>query len=160
VEHTKKVVQMHMLEKNLAEQLKKKLKEDGKLEDYDQTLQFKNICMAQPGSIIVEEFVEGEFVKFLNNTGAVCGNDSKLRQKAESLTHFSYEKSNNQLMIVDIQGCGYYLYDPEIASKEIMSDQGEQLMFAVGNLTQTAIDTFVTAHSCNKYCELLGLPCV
>jgi hypothetical protein len=63
-------------------------------------------------------------------------------------------------MIVDIQGCGYDLYDPEIASKEIMSDQGEQLMFAVGNLTQTAIDTFVAAHSCNKYCELLGLPCV
>jgi hypothetical protein len=116
-EHTKKVVQMHMLAKNLAEQLKKKLKEDGKLEDYGQTLQFKKIYMAQPGNIIVEEFVEGEFVKFLNNTGAVCGNDSELRQKAESLTHFSYEKSNKQLMIVDIQGCGYDLYDPEIASK-------------------------------------------
>jgi hypothetical protein len=127
----------------LAEQLKKKLKEDGKLEDYGQTLQFKKICMAQPGSIIVEEFVEGECVKFLNNTGAVCGNDSKLRQKAESLTHFSYAKSNNQLMIVDIQGCGYYLYDPEIASKEIMSDQGEQLMFAVGNLTHTDIVKFL-----------------
>jgi hypothetical protein len=68
----------------LAEQLKKKLKEDGKLEDYGQTLQFKKICMAQPGSIIVEEFVEGEFVKFLNNTGAVCGNDSKLRQKVRA----------------------------------------------------------------------------
>jgi hypothetical protein len=53
-----------MLAKNLAEQLKKKLKEDGKLEDYGQTLQFKKICMAQPGSIIVEEFVEGEFVNF------------------------------------------------------------------------------------------------
>ena len=48
-EHTKKVVQMHMLAKNLAEQLKKKLKEDGKLEDYGQTLQFKKIYMAQPG---------------------------------------------------------------------------------------------------------------
>lgn len=139
---------MHMLAKNLAELLKKKLKEDGKLEDYGQTLQFKKIYLAQPGNIIVEEFVEGEFVKFLNNTGAVCGNDSELRQKAESLTHFSYEKSNKQLMIVDIQGCGYDLYDPEMASKE------------VGNLTQTAIDTFVAAHSCNKYCELLGLPCV
>ncbi|CAB4036985.1 transient receptor potential cation channel subfamily M member 6-like [Paramuricea clavata] len=109
-----------MLAKNLAEQLKKKLKEDGKLGDYGQTLQFKKIYMAQPGNIIVEEFVEKEFVKFLNTTGAVC----------------------------------------EIASKEIMSDQGEQLMFAVGNLTQTAVDTFVAAHSCNKYCELLGLPCV
>ena len=96
-EHTKKVVQMHMLAKNLAEQVKKKLKEDGKLEDYGKTLQFKKIYMVQPGNIIVEEFVEGEFVKFLNNTGVVCGNDSELCQKAGSLTHFSYQKSNKQL---------------------------------------------------------------
>ena len=40
-----------------------------------------------------------------------------------------------------------------------MSDQNEQLMFAVGNLTKTAIDTFVAAHHCNKYCELLSLYC-
>jgi hypothetical protein len=80
VEHTKKVVQMHMLAKNLAEQLKKKLKEDGKLEDYGQILQFKKIYMAQPGNIIVEECVEGGFVKFLNNTGAVCGNASYARK--------------------------------------------------------------------------------
>ena len=157
--HTKKVVQMHMLAKNLAEQLVKKLKEDGKLEEYGQTLKYRKIFMAQPGNIIVEQFVEGEFVKFLNNTGAVCGEDSELRQKAESLAHFSYEKSDKQLMIVDVQGCGCDLYDPEIAPREIMSDQNEQLMFAVGNLAITAIDTFVSAHSCNKYCKLLALPC-
>ena len=159
MEHTKKVVQMHMLAKNFAEQLAKKLKENGKLVEYGQTFKYRKIFMAQPGNIVVEQFVEGEFVKFLNNTGAVCGEDSELRQKAESLTHFSYEKSDKQLMIVDVQGCGYDLYDPEIASREIMSDQSEQLMFAVGNLTTRAIDTFVVAHSCNKYCKLLALPC-
>ena len=159
MEHTKKVVQMHMLAKNFAEQLAKKLKENGKLVEYGQTFKYRKIFMAQPGNIVVEQFVEGEFVKFLNNTGAVCGEDSELRQKAETLTHFSYEKSDKQLMIVDVQGCGYDLYDPEIASREIMSDQSEQLMFAVGNLTTRAIDTFVVAHSCNKYCKLLALPC-
>ena len=159
MEHTKKVVQMHMLAKNFAEQLAKKLKENGKLVEYGQTFKYRKIFMVQPGNIVVEQFVEGEFVKFLNNTGAVCGEDSELRQKAESLTHFSYEKSDKQLMIVDVQGCGYDLYDPEIASREIMSDQSEQLMFAVGNLTTRAIDTFVVAHSCNKYCKLLALPC-
>ena len=107
----------------------------------------------------MEQFVEGEFVKFLNNTGAVCGEASEIRQKSESLTHFLYEKSDKQLMIVDVQGWGYNLYHPEIASREIMSDQSEQLMFAMGNLTTRAIDTFVVAHSCNKDCKLLVLPC-
>ena len=157
--HTKKVVQMHMLAKNFAEQLAKKLQEDGKLEEYGQTLKYRKIFIAQPGNIVVEQFVEGDFVKFLNNTGSVCGEDSELRQKAESLTHFSYEKSDKQLMILDVQGCRYELYDPEIASREVLSDQSEQLMFAVGNLKTTAIDTFVAAHSCNKYCKLLALPC-
>jgi hypothetical protein len=62
-------------------------------------------------------------------------------------------------MIVDVQGSRYDLYDPEIASREIMSDQNEQLLFTVGNLTKTAINTFVAAHHCNKYCELLSLSC-
>ena len=159
MDHTKKVVQMHILDKNFAEQLTKKLQEDSKIEQYGQTLKYRKIFMAQPGNIVVEQFVAEEFVKFLNNTGSVCAEDSELRQKAESLTHFSYEKSDEQLMIVDVQGCGYELYDPEIASREILSDQSEQLMFAVGNLTTTAIDTFVAAHSCNKYCKLLALPC-
>ena len=51
MEHTKKVVQMHMLAKNFAEQLAKKLKENGKLEEYGQTFKYRKIFMAQPGNI-------------------------------------------------------------------------------------------------------------
>lgn len=157
-EHTMKVVQMHMLAKNITDQLTKKLRKEGKLEQYGETLKYKKIYMGKPDYMVIEEFVEGEFIKFLNNTGSLCGEDSEIRQKAESLTHYSYEKSNHQLMIVDIQGCGPILYDPEIASKELMSQSGDHLMFAAGNLTFVAIDTFVKEHTCNKYCELLGLP--
>jgi hypothetical protein len=46
----------------------KKLKEDGRLEEYRKTLKYRKIFMVQP-DIIVEQFVEGEFVKYLNNTG-------------------------------------------------------------------------------------------
>lgn len=156
-EQTKKVIQMHMLAKNMAEQLIETLKKNGNLQRYGQTLKYKKVFMGQPENVIVEEFVEGEFVKYINNNGALCGDESELRQKAESLTHFSHEKSDHQLMLVDIQGSGYDLYDPEIASKELMSDSGEEVMFAAGNLTTLAIDTFMQGHTCNKYCELLGL---
>ena len=49
--------------------------------------------------ITVEEFINGEFVKYLNNTGELCteAND-ELIQKAECLAHFSFVKSEKRLM--------------------------------------------------------------
>ena len=57
-------------------------------------------------------------------------------------------------MVVDIQGCNYTMFDPEIASKEIQKALG----FCTGNLSEAAIDTFITAHNCKVYCDLLNLP--
>jgi hypothetical protein len=75
--------------------------------------------------------------------------------KAECLAHFSFEKSNRKLMFVDIQGCGVKLYDPEIASSELVED-GE-VLFCAGNLSNTAIDNFVFHHVCNRFCKLVQL---
>ena len=50
-------------------------------------------------------------------TGEVCGDkNDEFCRKAECLSHFSFEKSDKKLMIVDIQGSGANLYDPEIAT--------------------------------------------
>ena len=38
-------------------------------------------------------------------------------KKAETFMH--YKKSNEAIMVTDIQGFGYHLTDPEIASKEV-----------------------------------------
>jgi endo-1,4-beta-D-glucanase Y len=56
----------------------------------------------------------------MSNTGAVCIEPATNEwvQKAECFAHFSYEKSSNKLMVVDIQGTDHMLYDPEIASAE------------------------------------------
>ena len=64
-------------------------------------------------------------------------------------------KSDNKLILLDIQGSGVNLYDPEVASLELRDD-GE-ILFCVGNLSKMAIDTFIAFHACNKYCELLEL---
>ena len=50
----------------------------------------------------------------------VCGAATCERDKCESLAHFSYEHSNKELMVVDMQGSGHSLFDPEIASKSCL----------------------------------------
>ena len=87
-------------------------------------------------------------------TSEVCGDkNDEFWQKAECLSHFSFEKSDKKLMIVDIQGSGANLYDPEIATVELLADG--KILFCAGNLSKTAIDAFLLQHVCNKYCKIL-----
>ena len=61
--------------------------------------------------VTIEEFIEGTFVKYIDNTGLRCVNDSNLMgQKVECLVNFTYEKSQEKLMVVDLQVSGYTLY--------------------------------------------------
>ena len=101
--------------------------------------------------VTIEEFVDGTFRKYVNNNGNVCcnGDRSALFDKAECLAHFMYERSEKEVMLLDIQGCEYSLIDPEIASKELTP---MDLLFCAGNLSANAISTFVTNHKCSSYC--------
>lgn len=53
-----------------------------------------------------EEYIDGNFVKYIKNTGMVC-DKSTWSEKAQCLAHFSYEKSNHKLMVLDMQGTGH-----------------------------------------------------
>ena len=57
-------------------------------------------------------------MKYINNNGTVCIQKSvnSLQAEIECLTHYSYINSDKQLILLDIQGCGYTLFDPEVAS--------------------------------------------
>ena len=70
--------------------------------------------------------------------------------------HFSFEKSDGKLMLLDIQGAGDLLCDPEIASSELLSEEDEY-QFCIGNLSVEAINKFCQSHSCNTYCKSIGL---
>ncbi len=107
--------------------------------------------------ITLEEFIEGKFTKYMNNTGKLCvGPMNEVGQKAENLAHFSYEKSDQKLMITDIQGSGYTLFDPEIASADVL-DGDANILFCAGNLTSFAINEFKANHVCNEYCRMARL---
>ena len=125
---------------------------------YGERFCFNQIFFGKIGDefVTVERFIPGDFIKYMNNTGERCveaGNDCG--DKAECLCHFSYEKSERKLMIVDIQGSGFNLFDPEIASSNLFHDG--KVLFCAGNLSMEAIEKFTDQHQCNTYCKLLGL---
>ena len=57
------------------------------------------------------------------------------------------------MMLVDLQGSRFKLYDLEIATSEFTSDTGESY-FCAGNLSHVSTDNFFKAHEWNKYCYL------
>lgn len=156
--HAQKSVQMHYLARNLASQLKEKVKKENLLE-FGEVFEFNKVFMGKMGTgevVTLEEFISGEFVKYLNNTGDRCEKDNIIADKAEAFSHYTYEKSERKLVVLDIQGSGYTLYDPEIASEQLVDDDGNY-QFCTGNLSTVAIECFFKNHKCNKYCVLLNL---
>ena len=159
-QHTKKVVQMHYLARNFAARLSQELQASDDHILFGETPKYNKISLGKLDSdeyVTVEELVEGSFVKHINNNGHICGDtNNPVCNKAECLAHYSFERSNKEVMVVDIQGCDYLLFDPEVASKELKSN--EEFFFCTGNLSISAINNFIESHKCNWYCELLKLP--
>ena len=156
--HTKKVVQMHHLARNMAARLDAMVVKNKEEDLYGERFCFNQIYWGKIGEefVTVEKFIPGNFIKYMNNTGERCveaGDDRG--DKAECLCHFSYEKSERKLMVVDIQGSGFKLFDPEIASSNLF-DNGK-ILFCAGNLSMEAIEKITNEHKCNTYCKLLGL---
>ena len=77
------------------------------------------------------------------------------RKHSASHIILSYERSGTKLMVVDIQGSSFQLYDPEIATSSLHDDS--QFLFCTGNLAHIAIENFVCKHKCTTFCTLAGL---
>ena len=76
-------------------------------------------------------------------------------QKAECFMHFSYEMTNKELLVVDLQGVGFELCDPEIACKVLLED--DELNLCAGNLSQNTIETFLIITHSTNFAKCLGL---
>jgi len=103
----------------------------------------KQICCA-------EYYIEGKFVKHNNNCGYI---NEEERNTPQAFSHFSYEDSNGQLIVVDIQGVKDVYTDPQVHT---LDGQG----YGRGNLGAEGINRFFTTHSCNQICHFLGLTAV
>ena len=104
--------------------------------------------------VMIEKYQDGQFCKYINNDGTInpVGGVYEHQELAESLCHFSYELSGKDLLLVDLQGFGLVLTDPEIAS---VSEN--EMLFCIGNNGKRAFERFFRQHKCNTYCTELGL---
>lgn len=154
--HTRKSVQMNSLARNFA-----KAMEMERPREFGESFTYTKVYIGklEDEFVTVEDYLSGKFCKYINNNGDFSSNGDEVSLKAEAFVHYSYVKSGAQLMVLDIQGVGYSLCDPEIASSELTDpcDADQSILFCCGNLSVTAIAKFLELHKCNKYCELLHL---
>lgn len=95
----------------------------------------------------VERFVSGDYRKHNNNYGYVSDDE---RNTPQAFSHFTYEASAHTMLVVDIQGVGDMLTDPQIHTL----NQGD---FGKGNLGVRGFHKFLSTHKCNAICQYLKL---
>ena len=158
-DHTCKQIQMHSAARHLANLFTSKAPgEFGQCFTFNRA--YYTVYAGNP--VTVEEFVEGTFRKYVNNDGKICkqpqGSNADIKtifEKAECLVHFSYVESSKKLMLLDLQGAKYNLYDPEIATTQWRQDN--EIYFCCGNLSTTSINELIENHLCNKFCRIMKL---
>uniref|UniRef100_A0A0N4ZXS7 Eukaryotic elongation factor 2 kinase n=1 Tax=Parastrongyloides trichosuri TaxID=131310 RepID=A0A0N4ZXS7_PARTI len=95
----------------------------------------------------LEHFIEGEYIKHNSNSGFVS---ELMRMTPHAFSHFTFERSGHQLIVVDIQGVDDLYTDPQIHTV-CGTDYGD------GNLGTRGMALFLYSHQCNEICSLMKL---
>ncbi|RUP44965.1 kinase-like domain-containing protein [Jimgerdemannia flammicorona] len=95
----------------------------------------------------VEPYIEGDYVKHNNNAGW----SNELMATAQAYSHFTWQKSGNKLIVVDLQGVAYIMTDPVIHSVNPPHSFGST------DFGREGVDSFFSTHRCNYVCDMLNL---
>ena len=142
---------MHAVARHLAQNFERNAPTKfGKCLKYDWCY---NYTMLDGDHVTVEEFVPVSFAKYVNNNGFCVPAPEDATQdlkdlflKAETSVHYSYVVTDHKLVLLDIQGSPFTLYDPEIATAKIMDKEHHEIYFCCGNWSSVAIAAFLSDH--------------
>ena len=102
--------------------------------------------------ISIERYLYGNFVKFNSNSGWINEDikDSDDNKYIQAFCHFTYDKSDGNYIVCDIDGI---IYDNKIVINMpcILSKTGDK--YGTKDIGNNYLLNFFTNHKCNKYCD-------
>ncbi|XP_051278694.1 transient receptor potential cation channel subfamily M member 6 isoform X2 [Dicentrarchus labrax] len=107
--------------------------------------------------LTIERNMCGDFRKYNNNTGEEIPPCCSLEEMLLAFSHWTYEYSRRELLVLDIQGVGEALTDPTVIMADDQSGSRGEMLFGPDNLGDVAIKGFLQKHSCGACCRRLGL---
>ncbi|KAF7687620.1 hypothetical protein HF521_014848 [Silurus meridionalis] len=106
--------------------------------------------------LTIERSMNGEFRKYNNNTGEEIAPSCGIEETVLSFSHWTYEYTGRELLVLDLQGVGVELTDPAVI-RTLDRGSYRNLAFGSANMGDNAIRRFVLRHTCNSCCRKLGL---
>ncbi|KAM9810986.1 transient receptor potential cation channel subfamily M member 6 [Neosynchiropus ocellatus] len=105
--------------------------------------------------LTIERELPGRFRKYNNNTGEEIRPECFLEELLLAFSHWTYEYSGREMLVLDLQGVADELTDPTVV---MATDQRRgEMLFGPDNLGEAAIHGFLRKHVCNSVCDRLGL---
>ncbi|XP_018422030.1 PREDICTED: transient receptor potential cation channel subfamily M member 6 [Nanorana parkeri] len=112
-------------------------------------------CHSANQWLTIEKYMSGEFRKYNNNNGDEINPTTLLEEALLSFSHWTYEYTRGELLVLDLQGVGENLTDPSVIKPEDKQSRG--MVFGPANLGEDALTNFVSKHRCNSCCRKLKL---
>uniref|UniRef100_A0A8C5KNX4 non-specific serine/threonine protein kinase n=1 Tax=Jaculus jaculus TaxID=51337 RepID=A0A8C5KNX4_JACJA len=113
-------------------------------------------CHSANQWLTIEKYMTGEFQKYNNNNGDEITPQNTLEELMLAFSHWTYEYTRGELLVLDLQGVGENLTDPSVIKPEDTQSRG--MVFGPANLGEDAIRSFIAKHRCNSCCRKLKLP--
>nr|AAR03493.1 M6-kinase 3 [Homo sapiens] len=113
-------------------------------------------CHSANQWLTIEKYMTGEFRKYNNNNGDEITPTNTLEELMLAFSHWTYEYTRGELLVLDLQGVGENLTDPSVIKPEVKQSRG--MVFGPANLGEDAIRNFIAKHHCNSCCRKLKLP--
>jgi hypothetical protein len=97
---------------------------------------------------LIQGFLEGKFEKYSNND-AYANSTAELHA---AFSHFTWEDTDEQFLVNDLQGVNKCLTDPAITSIQNLFKKKDRT-----NLGGQGCNNFMKHHQCNRFCQALQL---
>ncbi|XP_048188298.1 transient receptor potential cation channel subfamily M member 6 isoform X2 [Perognathus longimembris pacificus] len=113
-------------------------------------------CHSANQWLTIEKYMTGAFQKYNNNNGDEIVPSNMLEELMLAFSHWTYEYTRGELLVLDLQGVGENLTDPSVIKPGHKQSRG--MVFGPANLGEDAIRNFIAKHRCNSCCRKLKLP--